>query len=70
MQFANFTAALVLVVGSVVAPSAQAQTLLPLFSFNSVNGAFPAAGVIRDSTGNFYGTTEFAVEPAREMSTS
>src|SRR5258708_13927805 len=51
---------LLLIVGSFVSPSVQAQSFTTLFSFNSVNGAFPAAGVIRDSAGNFYGTTEFA----------
>lgn len=38
----------------------QAQSFTPLFSFNSANGAFPAGGVILDSAGNVYGTTEFA----------
>lgn len=38
-----------------VFPSAHAQSTL--FSFNGANGNIPAAGVVRDSAGNLYGTT-------------
>ncbi len=35
---------------------ASAQTLTPLFSFNSKDGSLPSGGVIRGADGNFYGT--------------
>jgi len=31
----------------------------PLYNFNGNSGAGPLAGVIRDSSGNLYGTTEY-----------
>jgi uncharacterized repeat protein (TIGR03803 family) len=53
----------VLLLGACLQASAYAQAspvFKVLFSFNSVNGAFPFAGVIGDSAGNLYGTTKFA----------
>src|SRR5205807_3750502 len=42
-----------------VFPSAQAQTITVLHSFKGGrDGANPAGGVVRDSAGNLYGTTE------------
>ena len=52
--------ALALVVGLSVVPLVQAQSFTVLTSFNGVDGAFPSAGLVRDSAGNLYGTTEFA----------
>ncbi len=45
---------------SLASPPVYAQSFTVLFSFNSVNGAFPTAPVIRDSAGNLFGTTKFA----------
>jgi uncharacterized repeat protein (TIGR03803 family) len=61
MRFAGMV--VLLAVGCVIpqsAPAQNAQGFKVLFSFDSVDGAFPAAGLIRDSAGNLYGTTEFA----------
>ena len=35
-----------------------AGILTPLFSFANTNGAVPCAGLVQDSDGNFYGTTD------------
>jgi uncharacterized repeat protein (TIGR03803 family) len=40
-------------------PPAWAQTYTELAVFHGDIGAYPAAGVIEDSTGNLYGTTEY-----------
>ncbi len=37
--------------------TAQAQSLNVLFTFDGSNGGNPDSGVVRDSSGNFYGTT-------------
>jgi len=38
-------------------PSANKETVLYTFTGGATDGAFPYAGLIADSTGNFYGTT-------------
>jgi len=38
---------------------AHGQTLTTLYSFTGNNGAGPQAGLVRDTAGNLYGTTEF-----------
>ncbi len=38
---------------------AHGQTLTTLYSFAGANGRGPQAGVVRDTAGNLYGTTEF-----------
>lgn len=51
--------AAILVLASVVASSADAQTFTVLHTFHGGNdGALPYAGVIRDAAGNIYGVTE------------
>src|SRR5580704_17473305 len=40
------------------AGAAQAAILTTLHAFSGSDGAFPAAGVIRDTQANLYGTTE------------
>jgi uncharacterized repeat protein (TIGR03803 family) len=62
MRFRGVNASLALLVlfGSAVVAtrSAQAQTFSVLHAFaGTPDGAFPYAGLIRDSAGNFYGTT-------------
>jgi uncharacterized repeat protein (TIGR03803 family) len=47
-----------LVFALIASAGAQAATLTALHAFSGGDGAFPAAGVIRDSQGNLYGTTE------------
>jgi uncharacterized repeat protein (TIGR03803 family) len=48
----------VLLFGLVTIPSAHAQTLTDLYSFTGgTDGGQPFEGVIRDTKGNFYGTT-------------
>jgi len=48
----------VLVLGLVATPSAQAQTLTVLYNFQgSPDGEYPYAGLVRDKAGNLYGTT-------------
>ncbi len=55
---AALTFAVVLWLGGVATPSAQAQTFTVLYNFSgSPDGAYPYAGVLRDSAGNLYGTT-------------
>jgi uncharacterized repeat protein (TIGR03803 family) len=44
--------------------SAQAQTFTVLYSFKGgADGAYPQAGVIRDTAGNLYGTTFYGGDP-------
>jgi len=51
--------ALLLVLAIVVPRSAQAQTLQILYEFTgSGDGANPVAGLVRDTAGNLYGTTQ------------
>lgn len=45
------------------AAMASAQTLTTLASFDSSNGAWPAAPLIQGADGNFYGTTEIGGNP-------
>jgi uncharacterized repeat protein (TIGR03803 family) len=54
------TAALVLSILLLAAAtgSAQAQTYTTLFSFQAKAGEYPVAGVVIDSAGNLYGTTQ------------
>jgi uncharacterized repeat protein (TIGR03803 family) len=55
---AALTLAVVLVSGIVSASSAQAQTFTDLYNFTgNPDGAYPYAGLIRDTAGNLYGTT-------------
>jgi uncharacterized repeat protein (TIGR03803 family) len=42
--------------------AAQAQTYKVLYSFTDLDGAAPYAGLIRDSAGNLYGTTDLGGE--------
>ncbi len=52
--------AVILGVGVITTQSAQAQTLTVLYSFTgSSDGGDPYAGLIRDATGNLYGTTDY-----------
>src|SRR5712692_8434009 len=52
------TAIFVLVLATSAATRAQAQTFTVLHGFtNSPDGASPFAGLLRDATGNLYGTT-------------
>src|SRR5580658_6853701 len=48
----------ILVTAAIGTPTAQAQTYTVLHRFKDTDGAFPYAGLIRDSAGNLYGTTE------------
>jgi uncharacterized repeat protein (TIGR03803 family) len=61
MSFAKIIqAALLLLVGLQTVPFAGAQTYTVLYTFTGgKDGAFPAAGLIRDSAGNLYGTTSY-----------
>ncbi len=53
--------AVILVIGLVATPSAQAQTFTLLYTFTGgSDGRGPYAGVIRDEAGNLYGTTTAA----------
>ena len=48
----------VLLLSAIAMPAAHSQTLTVLYSFsNPHNGGLPSAGVIRDPSGNLYGTT-------------
>jgi uncharacterized repeat protein (TIGR03803 family) len=52
--------AVVLVLGVVTIPSAQAQTFTLLYNFtDGPDGAYPYAGLVRDAAGNLYGTTYY-----------
>jgi uncharacterized repeat protein (TIGR03803 family) len=64
MSFPKFIqAALLLLVGLAAVPSVWAQTYTVLYSFKGGrDGAFPFAGLVRDSAGNLYGTTVGAQE--------
>lgn len=54
-------AAFVLVLSLVATQSAQTQTYTVLYAFKGApDGALPLAGVVRDETGNIYGTTYWA----------
>ncbi len=59
MSFAKLTqAVLLLLVGSTLVPSGWAQTYTVLYTFEGgTDGAYPFAGLIRDSAGNLYGST-------------
>ena len=50
--------ALALLMVFVPAVVAQAQTFTVLYNFTGADGGAPQAGLIRDSSGNLYGTTE------------
>src|SRR5271157_685543 len=59
-HFTNTTLALaiMLVVATVAARSTRAQTYTVLYSFaGGADGAYPVAGLVLDSSGNLYGTT-------------
>jgi uncharacterized repeat protein (TIGR03803 family) len=51
--------ATLLMTAVVATPSMQAQTFRALYSFNSTDGGYPLASMIRDSSGNLYGTADF-----------
>ncbi len=59
MSFTKFLqAALLLLAGLAAIPSGWAQTYTVLYTFEGGrDGAYPFAGVVRDSAGNLYGTT-------------
>src|ERR1700683_2467821 len=48
----------ILVTAAIGTPTAQAQTYTVLHRFKDTDGAYPHAGLIQDSAGNLYGTTE------------
>lgn len=49
-----------LVIGAAATHSAQAQTFTVLYTFTGgSDGAWPYAGLIRDSAGNLYGTAAY-----------
>jgi uncharacterized repeat protein (TIGR03803 family) len=51
------TLAILLLLGAVTIPSAQAQTFTVIYSFTGEGGSFPQAGLVRDAAGNLYSTT-------------
>jgi len=55
---AILTSALVLVSVAITAQPAQAGTFTVLYSFHGAKGEYPLAGLIIDSEGNLYGTTQ------------
>ena len=57
MSLGSRNALAIVVVLAVVSMPAQAQTLNTLHTFTGPDGSAPAAGVVRDSAGNLYGTT-------------
>jgi len=70
LRAASAALVLVLVLGSAVvaAQRAQAQTLTVLYSFTGgTDGGGPEAGLIRDATGNLYGTTTFGGDPDADV---
>src|ERR1700674_3966070 len=44
--------------GVITTQSAQARTFAVLYDFTGTDGAIPEAGLVRDTAGNLYGTTE------------
>jgi len=59
--FVNKGRRMTLIVVLVLAALAQAQTFTTLYNFTGgSDGGIPAASVVRDPAGNFYGTTEYA----------
>jgi uncharacterized repeat protein (TIGR03803 family) len=65
---AMLTLAVVVVLGVVATQSAQAQTFTVLYSFSLLpDGSSPPAGLVRDTAGNFYGTTEYGGLPGCGM---
>ena len=54
MKFALSILALTLLVSA-----ASAQTFSVFYTFNFTDGSAPNGGLILDSAGNFYGTTQF-----------
>lgn len=55
---AALTFVVVLAIGVVTTPSAQAQTFTDLYNFtDGADGGYPYAGLVRDAAGNLYGTT-------------
>src|SRR2546427_9220976 len=52
-------ASMVVLMLSVADVRLVAQTFTVLHTFNGEDGNYPIAGLLRDSAGNLYGTTEF-----------
>jgi uncharacterized repeat protein (TIGR03803 family) len=57
MSLSKSMRVLFLLVGIAAAQAVLAQTYTVLYSFSGPDGAYPQAGLIRDSAGNLYGTT-------------
>jgi uncharacterized repeat protein (TIGR03803 family) len=61
----TLASAFVLLLVVVATPRAQAQTLTILHAFmGQADGSFPIGGLVRDSSGNLYGTTYTGSDPA------